>query len=392
MRGLDKSNAGKALAPVYETIERVVAELPKNVPLIGFCGAPWTVATYMVEGGGSKEQASARLFAYRDRATFQRLIDLLVESSADYLVGQVKAGASALQIFDSWAGSLPEDEFARWCIAPTKRIVELVKAAVPRNANDRLPARRQAPLPSATPRRPASMPWAATRACRSAGSRRNCRSLVPVQGNLDPLLLVAGGPELDARVARDPCDTWARTLHLQSRPWHSARDAHRACHEAVGPGEGAFFLAQPLALPMLLAYIKAFHVIAIIAWMAGLLYLPRLFVYHATSKRGSEQSETFKVMERRLLRYITTPAMLASWVLGLILAFSGAIDWSRDGWFHAKLILVIALSAYSGLLAMWTKDFALDRNTRSARFYRIANEIPTLLMIGIVILVVVRPF
>ena len=143
---------------------------------------------------------------------------------------------------------------------------------------------------------------------------------------------------------------------------------------------------------MLLAYIKGFHVIAIIAWMAGLLYLPRLFVYHATSKRGSEQSETFKVMERRLLRYITTPAMLASWVLGLILAFSGAIDWSRDGWFYAKLILVIALSAYSGLLAMWTKDFALDRNTRSARFYRIANEIPTLLMIGIVILVVVRPF
>ena len=143
---------------------------------------------------------------------------------------------------------------------------------------------------------------------------------------------------------------------------------------------------------MLLAYTKAFHVIAIIAWMAGLLYLPRLFVYHATSKRGSEQSETFKVMERRLLRYITTPTMLASWVLGLILAFSGGIDWSRDGWFHAKLILVIALSAYSGLLAMWTKDFALDRNTRSARFYRIANEIPTLLMIGIVILVVVRPF
>jgi protoporphyrinogen IX oxidase len=143
---------------------------------------------------------------------------------------------------------------------------------------------------------------------------------------------------------------------------------------------------------MFLAYIKAFHIIAIIAWMAGLLYLPRLFVYHATSKAGSEQSETFKVMERRLLRYITTPAMLASWLLGLILAFSGQIDWSRDGWFYAKLILVLALSAYSGLLAAWTKDFALDRNTRSARFYRIANEIPTVLMILIVILVVVRPF
>ena len=143
---------------------------------------------------------------------------------------------------------------------------------------------------------------------------------------------------------------------------------------------------------MLLAYIKAFHVIAVIAWMAGLLYLPRLLVYHAESKVGSEQSETFKVMEKRLLRLITTPAMIASWVLGLILAFSGAIDWSADGWFHAKLALVVLLSAFHGMLAKWTKDFALDRNTRSARFYRVANEVPTILMIGIVILVIVRPF
>ncbi|HSE68604.1 MAG TPA: CopD family protein, partial [Gemmatimonadales bacterium] len=116
------------------------------------------------------------------------------------------------------------------------------------------------------------------------------------------------------------------------------------------------------------------------------------FVYHAQAKPGSQQSETFKVMERRLLRYITTPAMLASWALGLWLAFSGAIDWSHDGWFHLKLALVIALSAFHGLLAMWTRDFALDRNRRPARFYRVANEIPTLLMIAIVILAVVRPF
>ncbi len=143
---------------------------------------------------------------------------------------------------------------------------------------------------------------------------------------------------------------------------------------------------------MLLLYVKAFHVIAIIAWMAGLLYLPRLFVYHADAKTGSELSETLKVMERRLLRYITTPAMIASWILGLTLAFSGLIDWKADGWFHAKLALVLLLSAFAGLTAKWTKDFALDRNTRSARFYRIANEVPTLLMIGIVILVIVRPF
>ena len=126
--------------------------------------------------------------------------------------------------------------------------------------------------------------------------------------------------------------------------------------------------------------------------MAGLLYLPRLFVYHAASQTGSEQSETFKVMERRLLRYITTPAMIASWLLGLWLAFFQGDRLVGDGWFHAKLILVLALSAYHGLLLVWTKDFALDRNTRSARFYRIANEIPTILMIFIVILAVVRPF
>jgi len=143
---------------------------------------------------------------------------------------------------------------------------------------------------------------------------------------------------------------------------------------------------------MLLAYVKAFHVIAIIAWMAGLLYLPRLFVYHAESPKDSQASETFKLMEWRLLRFITTPAMIASWVLGLILAFSGLIDWSSDGWFHVKLVLVLLLSAYHGCLARWTKDFAGDGNTRSARFYRIANEVPALLMIGIVVMVVVRPF
>jgi putative membrane protein len=143
---------------------------------------------------------------------------------------------------------------------------------------------------------------------------------------------------------------------------------------------------------MVLSYIKAFHVIAIIAWMAGLLYLPRLFVYHADSSKGSQQSETFKVMERRLLRVITTPAMIASWVFGLILAFSGLINWSADGWFHLKLALVILLSAFHGFLAKWTKDFADDRNTHPARFYRIVNEIPTVLMIAIVILVIVQPF
>jgi uroporphyrinogen decarboxylase len=197
--GLDMSNASKALAPVYATIERVVAELPKDVPLIGFCGAPWTVATYMVEGGGSKEQAAARLFAYRDRASFQRLIDLLVESSADYLVSQVKAGASALQIFDSWAGSLPEDEFARWCITPTKRIVERVKAAVPGTPVIGFP-RGSGPLAERYAKKTGVEAVGCDTSMPLGWIKANLQGLVPVQGNLDPLLLVAGGPEFDARV------------------------------------------------------------------------------------------------------------------------------------------------------------------------------------------------
>jgi putative membrane protein len=137
-------------------------------------------------------------------------------------------------------------------------------------------------------------------------------------------------------------------------------------------------------------WLKALHVIAIIAWMAGLLYLPRLFVYHCDAAPGSVQSETFKVMERRLLRAIMNPAMIAAWVLGLWLAWSG--NWFSAPWFHGKLLLVVALSGVHGALSRWTKDFAADRNRHSQKFFRIMNEVPTLLMIGIVILVVVKPF
>ncbi len=137
-------------------------------------------------------------------------------------------------------------------------------------------------------------------------------------------------------------------------------------------------------------WLKAFHVVAVIAWMAGLLYLPRLMVYHADAEPGSRQSETFKVMERRLLKAITTPAMIASWAFGLILVYQGG--WLASGWFHAKLLLVLLLSACHGLMAGWTRAFAEDRNARPARFYRVMNEVPTLLMIGIVVLVIVKPF
>lgn len=144
---------------------------------------------------------------------------------------------------------------------------------------------------------------------------------------------------------------------------------------------------------MLYLSLKAFHVMAVIAWMAGLFYLPRLFVYHADAELGSELSETLKVMERRLLKAIMTPAMLISWAAGLILATSfSVIDWTGDHWFHVKLVLVVAMSVFHMALARWRKDFEADRNERSARFYRIANEVPTILMIGIVAMVIVRPF
>jgi putative membrane protein len=137
-------------------------------------------------------------------------------------------------------------------------------------------------------------------------------------------------------------------------------------------------------------WIKAAHVIAVISWMAGMLYLPRLFVYHTGAERGSVQSETFKVMERRLYRLITNPAMIATWVFGLWLAWKG-FGFS-GGWLHAKIAAVLALSAVHGYLGGAVRRFAEDRNERPARHWRIVNEVPTVLMIVIVILVVVKPF
>jgi protoporphyrinogen IX oxidase len=137
-------------------------------------------------------------------------------------------------------------------------------------------------------------------------------------------------------------------------------------------------------------WLKAFHIIAVIAWMAGMLYLPRLFVYHCAAEKGSVQSETFKVMERRLLRAIINPAMIATWILGLTLAWMG--HWFDSGWLQAKLALVLILSVLHGLLARWVKAFGTDRNRHSQKFYRIINEVPTILMIGIVILAVLKPF
>jgi putative membrane protein len=147
-----------------------------------------------------------------------------------------------------------------------------------------------------------------------------------------------------------------------------------------------------MTLTALFPWIKAFHILSVIAWMAGLLYLPRLFVYHADARPGSDTSETFKVMERRLLRGIMNPAMIGTYVFGVLLAATpGAVDWSQ-GWFYVKLAAVVTLTAIHHRLGVWRQEFAADRNTRSARFYRFLNEVPTLLLILILVMVVVRPF
>ena len=137
---------------------------------------------------------------------------------------------------------------------------------------------------------------------------------------------------------------------------------------------------------------KALHIVSVIAWMAGMLYLPRLFVYHCDAAPGTPASDMLKVMERRLLRAIINPAMIATFLFGgALLATPGAVDWSQ-GWIYAKLALVLIMSGVHGMLSRWRKDFENDRNRRPARFYRIINELPTILMIAIVILVVVKPF
>jgi putative membrane protein len=146
------------------------------------------------------------------------------------------------------------------------------------------------------------------------------------------------------------------------------------------------------ALSAVYLWVKAFHVISMIAWMAGTFYLPRLFVYHCMVTPGTPESERFKVMERKLFKQIINPAIMATWGFGILLVLTpGIIDW-HAGWWHVKLLMVLLMSGFHGALSKWRRDFLEDRNTRPQRFYRIANEVPTVLMFIIVIMVIVRPF
>ncbi|MGN6116174.1 MAG: uroporphyrinogen decarboxylase [Nitrobacter sp.] len=187
------------LEPVFETLRRVKRELDPKIALIGFCGAPWTVATYMVAGQGTPDQAPARMMAYHHPDAFAKIIDVLVENSIRYLLGQLKAGADALQIFDTWAGVLPPREFARWSIEPTKRIVEGVRKQAPDAKIIGFPRGAGALLPSyveATGVDAVSIDWTAEPSL----IRERVQTKVAVQGNLDPLALIAGGAALERAI------------------------------------------------------------------------------------------------------------------------------------------------------------------------------------------------
>jgi uroporphyrinogen decarboxylase len=189
------------LAPVYETIGMVKSALPANVALLGFCGAPWTVASYMIAGRGTPDQEPARLFAYGDPAGFTDLIDKLVAASASYLVRQLQAGVDAVQIFDTWAGILPTEEFTRWCIEPTQRIIAEVRRHVPGARVIGFPRGVGTALLryiEDVPVDAVGLDWTVD----LVFARDQIQWRVPVQGNLDPLVLVAGGAALDRAIDR----------------------------------------------------------------------------------------------------------------------------------------------------------------------------------------------
>lgn len=193
-----QADAGK-LAPIYEAVRLTRAALDPKVALIGFCGAPWTVATYMIAGRGTPDQAPARLLAYRDPDSLAALIDVLVVNSIDYLLGQLTAGADLLQIFDTWAGVLPPREFERWCIEPTRRIAEGVRQKAPQAKIIGFPRGAGALLPAYVARTgvdAVSIDWTADPTL----VRTQVQNRVAVQGNLDPLALIAGGDALDRAV------------------------------------------------------------------------------------------------------------------------------------------------------------------------------------------------
>ena len=316
-----------ALAPVYETIARVKQELPAECRAAGLlrCAVDGRdLYDCRLRNAGSGAGAAIRLSASRSICRIDRTA---CRGLGGYLIRQFEAGVDAVQIFDTWAGVLPPDEFEKWCIEPCAKIVAAVRKRIPdakiigfpRGAGTKL-TRYVAGVPVDA----VGLDWM----IELGFARDEIQQRRPVQGNLDPLVLLAGGDALDRAIdgileafAAGPFIfnlghgmlpetpiAHVERLVARVRGFQLKTDCRR---RATRPTDGRDHVQ----------WIKAFHIIAVIAWMAGMLYLPRLFVYHCAAEKGSVQSETFKVMERRLLRAIINPAMIATWVLGLWLAW-----------------------------------------------------------------------
>lgn len=199
LEALSKDKLHDHLSPVYQTVSNLSKKLPEHVALIGFAGAPWTVATYMVNGRGSKDQAETRLMAYQDRETFSQLINLLVDVTSEYLIRQVDHGAEALQIFDSWSGTLPADEFIKWCVEPMVKIVENIRAVHPDVPIIGFPKGAGAKMINYIKKTRVNAISIDT-STSTSWVRDVVQPLCPVQGNLDPLVLVRGGAPLEKAV------------------------------------------------------------------------------------------------------------------------------------------------------------------------------------------------
>ncbi|KAG1651460.1 Uroporphyrinogen decarboxylase [Nymphon striatum] len=379
INALNTDNVLTHLEPVFETINRLRSELNNETTLLGFCGAPWTVATYMIAGRGTPDQSPSRLFMYNEPEALARLLDILADASAEYLIAQIDAGADAVKIFDSWSGVLDEEAFERNCVAPVKRIVDKVRAerptakiiAFPKGAGHFYKGYREK-----TGVDMIALDWTIPLSFAADLQKEGA-----VQGNMDPLRVVSG-----KKAIKEGVDRIMDALERKA----SGDNAALKAAAAIAVFTAFAFAVWFFEIGDLYSWLKAFHVIAVISWMAGMVYLPRLFVYHTDSEVGSVQSETFKIMEKRLLKIIMTPAMLFTWVFGIILAYySGAY---LEIWFVLKLILVICMSACHGFFAKSVKAFAIDANYKTAKQWRLYNEIPTILMIFIVIMVFVKPF
>ena len=397
----------------------------------------------------------------------EKLLYLLAEMGAQYLIRQLQAGADCVQIFDSWAGVLDEAAFEDYAVKPVAYMVDVIRAAVPdakiigfaKGAGALLDGYRERTKVNGV-----GLDWSVP-----LSQAKRLQQGGAVQGNLDPLRLIAGGKALEDGIDSHPGRDRRRSVDLQSRPRHHAGRANRKCRGVVeahsiegsmsgksksygrpqnraksgsgntklggvkalggtggGPGSGSganisagssgktggtrsgrgriigvMVVAALLVIALFLfvpdsalLWVKAAHVFFIISWMAGMLYLPRLFVYHTECGANSAPVETFKTMERRLLKGIMTPSMLVTWVLGIWLAIHGgwfAMD-GGNGWLHAKIALVVVMSGVHGYYAGSTKRLARGELRRSAKFWRLMNEVPAVLLALILILVIVKPF